>query len=303
MKTIFVVLGVFSLSISNAQHGANELYRSDEKYNSTVYQLNNAEHQRVTQTKNEAVYRIKILNNVKTDAYIVTFGLNQEAKSVKECNAKINQRIQGFKSAAKNLGIKEDEMYVDFITQNKIYDYVSETQGSQVKVNQVDAGFEIKKNVILRFSNRVSFDDLVEKASDFEIHNIIKVDYVNLNADKIYEQMFEEAHKLLQIRKNQMSKHIEEGSEDEPTIQISFVALSPTSQYKNFQAFETSELSYSNNSRYSDKHVIRQEERKSKTFYYDGLNPQGYDKIINANTPVVGMQYVMEITMTYRKKQ
>ena len=157
--------------------------------------------------------------------------------------------------------------------------------------------------MILRFSSRVSFDDLVEKASDFEIHNIIKVDYVNLNADKIYEQMFEEAHKLLQIRKNQMSKHIEEGSEDEPTIQISFVALSPTSQYKNFQAFETSELSYSNNSHYSDKHVIRQEERKSKTFYYDGLNPQGYDKIINANTPLVGMQYVMEITMTYRKKQ
>ena len=109
MKTIFVLLGIFSLSISSAQHGANELYRSGEKYNSTVYQLNNGDHQRVSQTKNEAVYRIKILNNVKTDAYIVTFGLNQEAKSVKECNAKINQRIQGFKSAAKNLGIKEDE--------------------------------------------------------------------------------------------------------------------------------------------------------------------------------------------------
>lgn len=302
MRTTLFISCLFSIVMMYAQ-GSNELYGNNQKYNSTGYQLNNGEYQRVFQNKNEAVYRIKILNNVKTDAYMVTFGLNQEASTVKECNAKINQRIDGFKSVAKKLGIKEDEIYIDFITQNKIYDYESETQGSQIKVNQVDAGFEIKKNVILRFSNQISFDDLVEKASDFDIHNIIKIDYVNLNADKIYDQMFEEAQKLVQIRKNQMSKHIDEGAEDVPTIQVSFAVISPTSQYKSFQAFETSELSYSNNSRYSDKHVLRQEERKSKTFYYDGLNPQGYDKIMNANMPFVGMQYVMEVTMTYRKKQ
>lgn len=301
MRTILFISCLFSIVMVQAQ-GSNELYGNAQRTNSSFH-LNNSEHQRVTQTKNEAVYRIKILNNVKTDAYMVTFGLNQEASTVKECNAKINLRIQGFKSAAKKLGVKEDGIYIDFITQNKIYDYESETQGSQVKVNQVDAGYEIKKNIILRFSTQISFDDLVEKASDFGIYNIIKVDYINLNADKIYEQMFEEAQKLVQIRKNQMGKYIDEGAEDVPTIQVSFVALSPISQYKSFQAFESSELNYSNNSRYNDKQLIRKEERKSKTFYYDGLNPQGYDKIMNADSPVVGMQYVMEMTMTYRKKQ
>lgn len=301
MKTFFLLLSIFSIYFSNAQ-GSNELYGNANRYQHSSY-VNNSDYQRISQNKNEAVYRIKILNNVKTDAYIVTFGLNQEASSVKECNAKINQRIQSFKAAAKKLGVKEEGIFVDFITQNKIYDYESETQGSQIKVNQIDAGYEIKKNVILRFSNQISFDDLVEKASDFDIHNIIKIDYVNLNADKIYEQMFEEAQKLASIRKTQMRNYIDEGAEDTPSIQVNFVAISPTSQYKNFAAFESSELNTSSNSRYYDKQIIRKEERKSKTFYYDGLNPQGYDKIMNADSPVVGMQYVMEITMTYRKKQ
>ncbi len=301
MRTVFLSICLVSIFKTQAQ-GSNELYGNTNRYHHSSY-VSNGDYQRVVQSKSEALYRIKILNNVKTDAYIVTFGLNQEAPSVKECNAKINQRIQGFKTAAKKLGVKEEGIFVDFITQNKIYDYESETQGSQIKVNQVDAGYEIKKNIILRFSNQISFDDLVEKASDFDIYNIIKVDYVNLDADKIYAQMFEEAQKLVAVRKNQMRNHIDEGAEDTPAIQVHFAAISPTSQYKNFAAFESSELNTSSNSRYYDKQIIRKEERKSKTFYYDGLNPQGYDKIMNADSPVVGMQYVMEITMTYRKKQ
>ncbi|MCY1248435.1 hypothetical protein D9M72_618650 [compost metagenome] len=48
---------------------------------------------------------------------------------------------------------------------------------------------------------------------------------------------------------------------------------------------------------------MRQEQRKSKTFYYDGIDPDSFDKVMNSESPIVSIQYVMEFSITYKTKK
>jgi len=48
--------------------------------------------------------------------------------------------------------------------------------------------------------------------------------------------------------------------------------------------------------------VVRHEMRKSNSFYFRGQSTEDFDKIINADTPVVGLQFVMNISISYSKK-
>jgi uncharacterized protein YggE len=234
---------------------------------------------------------------------MVTLGLNDEALSVKDCNAKINKRLDGFKSALKKMGIKEEEMFVDFISQTKIYDYKSSTTSSQINISQVEKGFEIKKNIIIKLKDASLFDRLIDMASEYEIYNIIKVDYKKTDTEKIYDEMLSEANEVLKSRSKVYDKFGKRDFEEFPQLSVNFYSIQPGKQYKNYTAAESSDISYYNEYYNTNKVMIRKEQRKDKTFYYEGIDIDSFDKIINPDSPVVGIQYVMEFTITYKTKK
>jgi hypothetical protein len=304
MKTTILFAVVFlSVFYGFGQHGGNQVYDNNRNRNSYK-----EEAPRVANTvisgSDGVTYKVSILNNVKADSFVLTLGLNQEATTVKVCNAEINKRIEGFKALLRKLGIKDDDIYIDFISQTKIYDYKSVTKDSQVDLNQVAAGFEMKKNVILKIRNIDLFDKIIDAASEFEIHNIIKVDYFNLNTEQIYNDMLTEANHILEQRKKKYSE-LTKGDDlkESPKLSINFYAVQPGTQYDDYTAFESSNVTEINNYYNSNKVVLKHEERKSKTFYYNGIKPTGFDKVLNADTPVVGLQYVMEFTESFTKEK
>ena len=299
MKTTIKILAVLIAQIGFGQIGGNHLYENNNYYrNSQNVQPKNI--QKLTVNGNSMNFQVKILNNVKATSFVITLGLNQEGKTVKESNSEINSRISKFKTALKSFGVKEDDVYVDFVSQTKIYDYQSKTTENQVKINQVENGFEIKKNIIIKVNNISIFDSLVEKASEYDIYNIIKVDYYTSQTDDIYRKMLEEAHKIIKDRKKQ-TEFKSSDWEDEPLINIEFHHIQPSSQYNKFQAFESSEMSYINDY-YNSKKVVRHELRKSNSFYFRGQSTEDFDKIINADTPLIGLQFVMNVSVSYTKK-
>src|SRR5215213_695402 len=64
----------------------------------------------------------KILTTVEAREYIAVFGLAQEAPTVPEANRKLEKQINDFRAGLNNLGITANDTYVDFITQNRVYD-------------------------------------------------------------------------------------------------------------------------------------------------------------------------------------
>ena len=64
-----------------------------------------------------------VLMNVKADEYVAVFGLSQEGATVEESKDKMDAAIRAFKEALRPLAISDNEIFVDFITEPRIYGF------------------------------------------------------------------------------------------------------------------------------------------------------------------------------------
>jgi uncharacterized protein YggE len=299
MKTsvvpIKLILGLVFLTLSNlsAQISGNQVY-GNSNYNAHNYNAEALPNNSVVSINdNVLTVSIKILCNKKADGFVMTLGLNEEDATVAGCSKKINARIAGFIEKIKSEGVKKENVYIDFISQTKIYDF--EVNG--VNSEQVEKGFEIKKNIIITTSNVTSLEKIIALAAAFEIHDVIKVDYFNNDTESIHTSLFEEALVLAEAKKVRYLKAFGKRIVGTPTATEEFATVFPKTQYKMYQAFESAELEVNN---YNRTPYLKKIARKNKTFYYDGLSSAGFDKVIHPNQTEVGMQYVMTITMHYK---
>lgn len=76
----------------------------------------------------------------------------------------------------------------------------------------------------------------------------------------------------------------------------------PASQYQQYSAYESSDFDLMRGY-YNNDLMIKKLERKSKTFYYEGISYNGFDKIINNQDPEIGIQYIMNISVKYDFKK
>ena len=288
-----IVALVLTFSLAQAQISGNQIY-GNNRYNENNYNQNVLPNNTVVSINdNHLTVTVKMLLNKKADGFVITLGLNQEDETVSGCSKKINTRIDGFLDKIKTLGIKKENVYIDFISQTKIYDF----EVSGLNSEQVDKGFEIKKNIIITTSNVNSLEKLIALASDFEIHDVIKVDYFNSDTNVIHNVLFDEALVLAEAKKIRYMKSFGKRVIGTPSATEEFATVFPETQYKTYQAFETAEIetNYNNRNQYLKKIA-----RKNKTFYYDGISSAGFDKVINPNQTEVGIQYVLTLTMTYK---
>ncbi|MCK6608706.1 MAG: SIMPL domain-containing protein [Flavobacterium sp.] len=288
-----IVTLLLTFSVSQAQISGNQIY-GNNSYNGNNYNQGNLPNNAVVSINdNHLTVTVKLLQNKKADGFVITLGLNEEDETVSGCSKKINARIDGYLDKIKTLGIKKENVYIDFISQTKIYDF----EVSGLNSEQVDKGFEIKKNIIITTSNVNSLEKLIALASDFEIHDVIKVDYYNSDTNAIHNALFDEALVLAEAKKIRYMKSFGKRIVGTPNATEEFATVFPETQYKTYQAFETAEIqtNYNNRSPYLKKIA-----RKNKTFYYDGISSAGFDKVINPNQTEVGIQYVLTLTMTYK---
>lgn len=284
---------VLTFSVAQAQISGNQIY-GNNRYNENNYNQNGLPNNTVVSINdNHLTVTVKMLLNKKADGFVITLGLNQEDETVSGCSKKINTRIDGFLDKIKALGIKKENCYIDFISQTKIYDFNANLETAQ----QIDKGFEIKKNIIITTSNANSLEKLIAIASDFEIHDIIKVEYFNNDTNAIHNSLFDEALVLAEAKKIRYMKSFGKRVIGTPSATEEFATVFPKTQYKMYQAFESAEIetNYNNRNQYLKKIA-----RKNKTFYYDGISSAGFDKVINPNQTEVGIQYVLTLTMTYK---
>lgn len=292
LKLIIALLLLNVLCVS-AQISGNQVYGKNN-YNGNNYNQSSLPNNIVVSINdNHLTVTVKMLLNKKADGFVITLGLNQEDETVSGCSKKINSRIDGFLDKIKALGIKKENCYIDFISQTKIYDFNANLETA----HQIDKGFEIKKNIIITTSNANSLEKLIAIASNFEIHDIIKVEYFNNDTNAIHNSLFDEALVLAEAKKSRYMKSFGKRVVGTPSATEEFATIFPKTQYKMYQAFESAEIetNYNNRNQYLKKIA-----RKNKTFYYDGISSAGFDKVINPTQMEVGIQYILTLTMSYK---
>ncbi len=232
-----------------------------------------------------------VLMNVKADEHVAVFGVSQECLTVAECNQKMDATVGEFTGALRQLGIKGADVFVDFAAQNKIFGY--QVEGTIAKEKLV--GFELKKNVSVHYQDKALLDKLVIAASRSKIFDLIKVDYVVRDTGKVRGRLMEEAAGVISRKAESYSKLF--GVRLRPPAQFyaeKYSTYYPTEMYDSYTAFESEEMS---SDYYRQKYTV-QSARKSRTFFFNALNADGFDLVFE---PVV-IEPVVQFTLYLRVK-
>jgi hypothetical protein len=211
----------------------------------------------------------KLLTSLPSKEYVAIFGLNQEADKMEEANRKLQDQASRLRQALATLGIRPDDVYLDFITQTRTYDFQIKDNTAREKM----AGFQIKENLAVRFQDRGLLDRIVPLAAQQGVYDLIKVEYRTDDLAPIRERMAEEARKII---KKKEESYAALGVRLTPVnIAVeTFDAFQPYDAYSSYRAFETGGVD-------DNYRVI--ERRKSSTLYFDPLDPGKFDSVL---TPI-----------------
>jgi uncharacterized protein YggE len=229
-----------------------------------------------------------VLTNLKPDAFVVVFGVNDEGPNAAASNEKVNVKIADLMQKLRPMGIDVNNVFVDFITQNRVYDFT--VAGARATENFT--GFETKKTVAVRYKNREQFEKIVSAAADSRIFDLIKVDYIVSNFDAVRAGLFDAAVKVLKSKEQKYSNAL--------GVSLGAVGLSvekydvsyPSEAYQRYQAYETGDATVTNYQGTTSKVL----QRKSFTFFYDPVEASSFDSVLAP----VGLEPVVQFTIYLR---
>jgi uncharacterized protein YggE len=237
-----------------------------------------------------------VLMNVRADEYVVVFSILQEGETVAECGRKMDAVVKQFSDELKTLGIADDARFVDFIAQNKIYGF--EVTGEIAREKLV--GFELKKNILIHYKDAALLDKIVLAASHSQVFDLIKVDYIVADLDRIQDRLMEEATRIIKRKASRYEKLLD--IKLQPPAQV-FAERSavhyPTDLYDSYTAFETEHVNIPAN---RDR-LTTQTVRKGRTFYFNGLDADGFDAVINPVMIEPVVQFTLYLKLKYEVKQ
>jgi uncharacterized protein YggE len=286
-KITFIGILLFTTLTVFGQHSGN--YVTEQNYNYNQPQGQQQGVSKLYLSDSAFVIQAKVLTNIIADSYVVTIGVSEFAKTLKEANTKIDVRIQKYISALKSkFDISMPDIYVDMTTQTQVADY--KVNGNYAE--QFISGFEQKKNVIVTLKNIKDLDKLVILASEYEIYDFVKVDYIVTDINKIYTQLFQNAVEVINSKKDLYVKATNIKLKTTSGIYgESFYSFFPTQLYKNYTPNVTTE--------YYDSYSKRKDLKKNTTYYYDHINYSGFDKVVNPIVTEPAVEYVLVLHIKF----
>lgn len=244
------------------------------------------------------VISIKGLANVKADSYTAIFSTTQTGKTTKEVNELLDQRIE---NSLNEIKLKKGvETFVDMISFVPVYEYEVEKKVFNRKTyNEVPVGFELKKNIHIKFSDPNQLNEFISILSNYEIYDLVRVDYFSNALETIKKEMMNKAKLLIQEKiKNYEVLLGETFVNAEKRIADDFVVNLPVEMYKSYEAYNSSSLNLKRSANVNQT-------SKSTTLYYQPVFNKEFDFIVNPTVlePVIQIQYEVKIFINREKKQ
>jgi uncharacterized protein YggE len=231
-----------------------------------------------------------ILMNVKADEYVAVFGLALEGATIAECTERMDAAIRAFKQALKPLAVRESDIFVDFVTGPKIYTFDLNGDIARERLT----GYELKKNVSIHYNERDLIDRLVVAAAQANVTDLIKVDYVVKDIRAIQKLLMQAAATVLKSKTEDYEKLLAARIQPAPQIYAERSSIHyPSDMYDAYTAAESDEVVSPNG-----RNTI-QRARKGKTFFFNGLDGDGFDQVINPVITEPVVQFTLYLKVRY----
>ncbi|PLX02935.1 MAG: hypothetical protein C0594_11410 [Marinilabiliales bacterium] len=284
--------GYGSVSISNSN-----TEQSFEGY----YQSNNYSRSGYSKGADTVIeIQARILMNVKADAFHAIFGVSQVCDSIESGHELINQRIEHFTKALLKLGIKKEDIHIDFISQVPVFEYAAGSKLFSKTYNEIPKGFELKKNIHLTYYNDEIADKILIAAAKNEIYDIIKVDHIVSDLNSVYSTMRDTAIYLLNSKVDDFKKLGLTFIPQYHTIAESIYSSYPIERYERYGTFNYASLSAIEKKTDNPYKASNQ----SSSLFYNKINYNTYELVINPVTkgPVVQFTYTLKMQYALKKQ-
>jgi len=243
---------------------------------------------------------VKTLMNVQPDYYIVMFSLTQQCEKIGDCNNDMNKRINLFLDSCTKINIKKEDCFIDFISQVPEYEINVEKKAFSKSLIEIPKGFELKKNVHLKIKDNTLLYKILIYASQQDIYDLIKVEYVIENQTKIIDSLRSVSMTYLNKKlKDFTNAGFRTNGIKYQVVSEEINSSQPADNYASYTAYTNS-----NNYAYRSGSIKSYNyQQKSTTYYYNHQSYSDFDIVINSGTLKPAIQYYYSIAVRYSLKK
>ncbi|MBS1758610.1 MAG: SIMPL domain-containing protein [Bacteroidetes bacterium] len=290
-RIIITTLALIIGQISFGQEAGNINYQNQVRFPDQNINVN-------LPSNSDILVSVKGLANVKADTYVAIFSVTQVGKTAEDVNELIDKRVS--QSLTEIKAKKGTEIFVDMVSFVPIYEFeVEKKVFSRKNYNEIPKGFELKKNIHIKYSDPNQLNDFISILSKEEIYDLVRVDYFSSNLENIKKELMNKAKLLVQEKiKNYETITGQTFANIEKRVADGYKVVFPVEMYKSYQAFSSSSLNLKKSAN------INQVE-KSTTLYYQPIIDKEFDFVVNPTIlePVIQVMYEIKLTINREKKE
>lgn len=278
----------------------SQQYYGSNGYDAVMQQVNNTN--ATYMNGNEVVMAISVLNNAEPTGYNAIFHLNQAGKKIQELDSLIEKRIKKFIQLSKELGVKPTDFYVDMIALVPIFE--KEKKIFSKTYTEVPKGFEMQKNIHVRYTKPEQLDRLFTMAAQCEIYDLIKVEYLYDSVQTATQKMRAKADEVMKERLKHFAKAGIRLDTCFKTIYESQNQYFPVDQYVHYQPLAVSALEEETSTEAGGSSAkIGGGRPQRSTLFHNQISTRGFDAIINPSPKIPGIQMVYNMEIRFRLNQ
>jgi hypothetical protein len=240
---------------------------------------------------NVLLLEVNAMMNVRADSYLAIFHLNQIGQTAEETDSLMNMRIDGLLNRLKKEKIGTEEVFVDMLSFLPVFE-IEETRKLFSKTyHEVPAGFEIQKNIHIRFTDPRVLDRIVTAAAKEEIYDLVKVDYYVQDQGARYDTLRLFAQRSMQQKLDNFAKLGLKVADSHRTGAERNGAHFPLERYTSYNANSRASL----NSKRKGQMV--NDIRKPSTLFYNKVPYSNFDLVLHPEITEPPVQFTYNLTL------
>jgi uncharacterized protein YggE len=248
--------------------------------------------------KQQVELSVRVLSNQQADAYTAVFNLTQMAATLESAKNLLQDRFNGLMQGLQSVGVPKDAVHLEMISLKPV---LSSNNSNISKTNQaIPEAFVLQQNIYVRYQNPSKLADIQFVAAQFEIYDLLKVDYQLKNQTTYLQEMQQKAIDYLLLEIELMQEKL--GLDLESGYRI--VAEDQQILYPNQQIKKQLSLSKLSLDRTQEKGKLPVVYQPTATFY-DAVSSHEFDIVIHPERwkPSVQLMYHLQINIEVKDTQ
>jgi hypothetical protein len=246
----------------------------------------------------DLLVRVHVLYNAAPSSYMAIFHMNQAGKKVQDIDSLMSKRVAKLIAQAQSIGLKKEDFYTDMIALVPIFEKEKKTFGKNY--TQVPKGFEMQKNLHVRYKNAAQLDALFTLAAQCEIYDLIKVEYF-YDSTETANQILK--NKAVQVLNQKLKTYKQMGISLDTNfrmVQEQRHQYFPIDEYRSYSPLAVSTLEADEVSDAAKSGIPQPSSTQRTTMFYNQVSSDGFDAVINPAPLAPTIQFVYNVDVRYK---